>query len=173
MANPEFVVVYDIRQEGLHWILTAVILFPLCFGLLYLFRLLAVLAARRKRSEKIWQAGLCVFVIIVVTLWAFRGCSDYGDKSAQREQAARSLESGEYLTVEGQVTDFRTGFRGGGERFTVHGVRFSYAYSDLTRPGFHRDASHGGPVRQGLYVRIRYRPTEPLPPQILEIEVRK
>jgi len=175
MANPEFVVVYDIHQEWLRWEHTAGILVPLLFALFCLFILLVILATPRKRCEKIWQGGLCILLIVVSTLCVISGCKDYWDTFTQRKQAIRSLESGDYVIAEGEITDFRTGFRGGGECFTLDGVRFGYSYCDLTRPGFNRDASHGGPIRQGLYARIAYRPTggQYPPPQILKIELRK
>ncbi|MHB8970773.1 MAG: hypothetical protein ACYC3X_16065 [Pirellulaceae bacterium] len=174
MANPEFVVVYDIHQEGLFWGFTAAILVPLFFALYCLFCLLVIRATPRKRREKIWQGGLCILLIVISTLCVISACLGYPRRSAQRTEAVRSLESGDYVIAEGEITDFQTGFRGDGEQFTLDGVRFSYAYCDLTRPGFNRDASHGGPIRQGLYARIAYRPTGgPYPPQILRIEVRK
>jgi len=41
------------------------------------------------------------------------------------------------------------------ETFTVNGVRFSYSDFGVTC-GFNNSASHGGPIREGLQVRIHY-----------------
>ena len=41
------------------------------------------------------------------------------------------------------------------EHFVVNGVRFEYSDFEVTS-GFNNTSSHGGPVRQGLYVRIHY-----------------
>jgi hypothetical protein len=41
------------------------------------------------------------------------------------------------------------------EHFTVCGVPFSYSDYVVTE-GFNRTSSHGGPMREGLWVRITY-----------------
>ena len=41
------------------------------------------------------------------------------------------------------------------ESFVVGGRRFSYSDFVVTS-GFHNAASHGGPIREGLYVRVTY-----------------
>ncbi|MBX9747944.1 MAG: hypothetical protein K2X34_13645 [Hyphomonadaceae bacterium] len=60
-------------------------------------------------------------------------------------------------TVEGRVAEFRPGSPGGDihESFTIGGVRFSYSPTSITG-GFNRSQSHGGPIREGLPVRICY-----------------
>lgn len=74
----------------------------------------------------------------------------------ERNRLREALETGDYTVVEGQVTDFVRGDRGGNreERFTVmsEGRRYGYEYSSANlKPGFHE--SHG-PIRDGLQVRI-------------------
>ena len=71
--------------------------------------------------------------------------------------AQGALNQGVAEVVEGEVQDFqpmpRTGK--GTEQFTVGGVRF--AYSDyIVGPGFNRTSRNGGPIREGLHVRIHY-----------------
>jgi hypothetical protein len=68
----------------------------------------------------------------------------------------RALERGDYTVVEGTVSDFVRGDRGGhrDEQFSVRsgGRLHTYRYrSSVSRPGFHQ--SHG-PIRAGLRVRI-------------------
>jgi len=41
------------------------------------------------------------------------------------------------------------------ESFTVGGRRFSYSDYEVTA-GFNNTASHGGPIRAGLHVRVTY-----------------
>jgi hypothetical protein len=82
-------------------------------------------------------------------------------------RAVRALGSGDYQTVEGKVSNFMPApFEGHrDESFEVDGVRF--AYSDyVIISGFHQTASHGGPIREGLPVRIAYRDGE-----IIKLEV--
>ncbi|MGI8546544.1 MAG: hypothetical protein ACR2M1_04300 [Gemmatimonadaceae bacterium] len=66
-----------------------------------------------------------------------------------------SLRNGAFRTVEGVVSDFVPEGPDGHpiERFRVGSTRFEYAASDITS-AFHRTAGQGGPVREGLRVRI-------------------
>ena len=65
---------------------------------------------------------------------------------------------GNVAVVEGPVEDFHPMPASGHdlESFTVSGVHF--AYSDyVVTAGFNQTSSHGGPIREGLLVRISYR----------------
>ncbi len=82
-------------------------------------------------------------------------------------QAIHALRSGSYQTVAGRVSKFiPMPYQGhADESFEVNGVRFSY--SDYTIiSGFNRSSSHGGPIKEGLPVRIAYRDGE-----ILKLEI--
>jgi len=67
-------------------------------------------------------------------------------------RAGHRLDQGLYEIVEGPVTDYANNGRGA-ESFSVNGHRFSYSDHILTS-GFHTTAADGGPIREGLYVRI-------------------
>jgi hypothetical protein len=71
--------------------------------------------------------------------------------------AVTALRDGHYGVIEGQISDFVPMPYGGHsmESFAVEGHRFSYSDYVVTA-GFHNTASHGGPIRDGLYVRIFY-----------------
>jgi hypothetical protein len=62
------------------------------------------------------------------------------------------------LVVQGQVEHFDPmPVRGHkNESFDVAGKHFEYSDYDLTNPGFKNAASHGGPIHDGLLVRIHY-----------------
>jgi hypothetical protein len=68
-----------------------------------------------------------------------------------------ALTSGAARLVEGTVDDFHGPPIGGqgAESFTVHGVRFSYAASEVTG-AFNTPSTFGGPIRPGRHVRIHY-----------------
>jgi hypothetical protein len=72
-------------------------------------------------------------------------------------RAHYALDTGEYQVAEGQVTDFipmpYTGHAN--ESFCVSDACFSYSDYGAT-VGFHNSASHGGPIREGLDVRVEY-----------------
>ena len=80
-----------------------------------------------------------------------------------------ALLSGQAEYVEGVVQNFvPMPYQGHAtESFTVKGIRF--AYSDyIVTSGFNNTVSHGGPIRQGLYVRIWY-----LSNDILKLQIPK
>lgn len=64
-------------------------------------------------------------------------------------------ETGDYRMLQGVVTNFVPEGNGGHpmERFTLQGVTFSYSTYDGTS-AFHLTARHGGPMRDGLSVRL-------------------
>src|ERR1700692_2310924 len=75
---------------------------------------------------------------------------------------------GGYSTVEGVVHDFKPMPYEGhqDECFWVENQKF--CYSDyVVQPGFRQSASHGGPIREGLPVRIAYYEGE-----ILRLDIR-
>lgn len=70
-------------------------------------------------------------------------------------------ETGDYLTAEGVVEDLTAAEypHKGGDSFTLDGVTFAYTDTDLTLPGYRREAQNGGRVtREGQYLVIRYIP---------------
>jgi hypothetical protein len=70
----------------------------------------------------------------------------------------RMMASGTFQAVEGEVRNFKPMPYGGHaeESFDVAGASFRYSDFDLTGGGFNNTASHGGPIREGLPVRIAY-----------------
>ncbi|KKD61633.1 hypothetical protein RN22_04565 [Grimontia sp. AD028] len=80
-----------------------------------------------------------------------------------------SYDRGSYFVVEGYVEDFNSMPYTGRQRetFSVNGIRFSYSDSIVT-PAFNNTASHGGPIREGKYVRISY-----IDNDIIKLELRK
>jgi len=91
--------------------------------------------------------GFAVVWTIVMSAASYR---EYRELTA-------ALKGNRLLSVEGRVTDFRPAPYTGHtlERFCVRGVCF--AYSDFVHTfGFHKTMSHGGPIHDGLEVRISY-----------------
>lgn len=66
-----------------------------------------------------------------------------------------ALSSGRFKSIEGTVSGLVAERRDGHprERFTVGGVTFVYSSSDISS-GFHWTVGKGGPIREGLRVRI-------------------
>lgn len=76
---------------------------------------------------------------------------------SQYRSLTTALETGSYQTVEGVVTDFVPMDHSGHsyESFTVAGKTFEYSDYVVTA-GFNHTQSQGGPIRDGLKVRIRH-----------------
>lgn len=68
-----------------------------------------------------------------------------------------AMKNGTYKEVEGIVENFDPMPHSGHkeESFTVNGVKFEYSDYTITA-GFNNSKSHGGPIDQGKYVRIKY-----------------
>ena len=75
------------------------------------------------------------------------------------KHAQEYLRSGDCQVAEGTVEQFHPmPYHGHSlESFAVNGVWFSYSDFDLSKPGFNRTESHGGPIHAGMPVRIHYR----------------
>ena len=84
-------------------------------------------------------------------------------------EAASALRDGTFSFVEGTVRDFHPmPYNGHDEEcFSVQQQRFCYSDYAITT-GFHNSASHGGPIRPGLSVRVAY-----LRSMILRLDIAK
>jgi hypothetical protein len=116
----------------------------------------------RGRARKIFNWCFLAFAVV----WTL---SIFGTTFSQYLTAKNALNDGRYDVVEGRITDFipmpDTGHSkeyvlgrsccSSKESFIVGGQRFSYSDFIVTS-GFHNTASHGGPIREGLYVRVSY-----------------
>jgi hypothetical protein len=88
---------------------------------------------------------------LIWTVIAFAGT--YRDYHAIR----KTLDRNQVNIVEGKVTNFRPMPHSGHamESFCVEGTCFEYSDYVVTS-GFNNTASHGGPIREDLQVRISY-----------------
>lgn len=115
-----------------------------------------------RRPNWLFAVFSCAFGIIWIFLVS-------GPILAEGSDAFTAFRTGQYSRVEGTIRDFHPMPYEGHEDecFTVETQRFCYSDYAVT-PGFHNAASHGGPIRAGLHVRIAY-----LGPVILRLQVRK
>jgi hypothetical protein len=115
-----------------------------------------------RRILRYWLTALLLFAglgSLVVVIYAF---TDY-------YKCRNVLLSGQAKVVEGRVERFVPMPYGGHdfEQFSVGGV--SFAYSDFVLAcGFRNTSSHGGPIREGIDVRIHY-----VDGDILKLEIRQ
>ncbi len=148
-------VVYDVTETSPEWwFLAPGVLFMAIGLLLWRFRERLPVWHGPFRTRPGLRKFFALFVLGFSTLWtAIASISVFGSHSI----AVRAMQDGSVGVVEGPVENFHPMPYGGhdSERFTVKGVRF--AYSDyVVSPGFNQTSSHGGPIREGLPVRIHF-----------------
>ena len=133
---------------------------------------MAMFSKRKQMTEgrskfAVWYTNgfVTVFTGFAIFLTLLSGFAMGRERLSLRAQ----YQAGEFKVVEGVVEDFVPEPYEGhqDESFTVNGVPFSYSYYNIT-PGFSQSASHGGPIRTGLPVRISY-----IDNLILKLEVGK
>lgn len=150
-------VVFDVGAAGYRhaWVPAVGVLFvAIALGLL--------VVSWRWRDRAVAWFALALLIGAGLWTWSAREATrgDY-------EVLAAALRSGGVAVVEGRVEHFvpmpATGHAL--EHFCVGSQCFSYSDYVLTA-GFNRTASHGGPIREGLRVRVTY-----LGNQIARLEV--
>jgi hypothetical protein len=99
------------------------------------------------------RAIVPLFLACFGLLWIFIGCLNY----AHFAEIRRIAHNENVDVAEGRVTQFvPMPYEGhADETFVVNGHRFAYSEYDETT-GFHHTQSHGGPMRDGLQVRITF-----------------
>lgn len=159
----QYITIFDISQKGLDW-------FPGIIGLAFVLFGLGALGSRRPAAPRN-LAGL-----IPVTIGLLFGVGAMGFQISNRQHYQRVLAEGRALVVEGPIENFHPMPKQGhdSERFTVGGVLFSYTDFSAT-PAFNNASSHGGPLREGMVVRISYTDSREFGGQlaILRIEQRR
>jgi len=103
------------------------------------------------KMTKLSSVGGMLVSVVFIILALSRTYGDYA-------RLAEAYRSGDYREVAGKIENFAESdpARGhGDERFTVGGVPFSYSRS-IVSAGFRKTRASGGPLRDGLVVRIRY-----------------
>ncbi|HEX7289012.1 MAG TPA: hypothetical protein VF532_22700 [Candidatus Angelobacter sp.] len=137
--------VFQISQKKFYWESLGI------FLLLIAAAVTITWLAKRGASPR-WKSGRIAVVLISCLFVAslFKGYF-------QDLKLYRAYERGEFSLVEGLVEDFRPmPFEGHQEEcFSVKAKRFCYSDFEGTA-AFKNTASHGGPIRAGLRVRIAY-----------------
>lgn len=143
--------IFDLSSEGFRlWPGPAVGALLLLAGA----ALIAVNARLPQPSLRLFNRVFPFLFFGFAVVWT--GVTSLGTYREYREISA-ALDGNRLQQVEGSVTDFRPMPYPGHtmERFCVRTVCF--AYSDYVHTfGFHHTMSHGGPIRDGLGVRIAY-----------------
>jgi hypothetical protein len=145
-----YTTVFDVSQSGY-----AAWWFPAAGLAFFLFCAIFV-----NRMRRLALAFTALWTILVFA-------STYADY----RDAVAKLREGRYAIAEGPVTEFAKLPKGvwqmnqKAETFVVGGQRFTY-HGAVVTAGFHQMASQGGPIHEGLQVRITYSG-----PDILRLEI--
>jgi hypothetical protein len=161
--------VFDIASAGYgSWSFPA-------FGLIFVAigSVLVAFALRRRALPFPWWStrptASKVFAFFFLSFAVFWTAAAFLSTSREYSRLSTANTSGHVRVAEGLVTNFKpmpvTGHAM--ERFCVSGACFEYSDYVVT-PGFNRTSSHGGPIREGLPVRVTY-----VGNSILKLEVGK
>lgn len=146
-------VIFDISQENFEYWFFA---FPFGFVVLADIAFLFILRSDRKKGIKtpgahiITVGGLFLFGTFVSAVLFFGPLLNYFSYRT-------ILASGEAEWIEGTITNFTPMPIGGhgNESFVINGRKFSYSSYYIT-PGFKSTQVDGGPLREGMKVKIWY-----------------
>jgi len=112
----------------------------------------ALVAVMRYRQRKLIVGIVYAFFLLAaVTVYPGSGIRD------MYQRAQDAYRYGQYQTIDGVVTNFHPMPYSGhqNESFVINGIQFTYSDYVLV-PCFNNTASHGGPIRDGIRVRIAY-----------------
>ncbi|SRR5579871_513940 len=142
----DYQTVFTVLQKSPPWWLSAVV--PIAVAAFTVFAIVAFVKFKKRR--------VAVVIAYVVMLFTVMTLSPAG-VSDMYARARDSYVKGDYLIAEGSVVNFHPMPYSGhqNETFSVNGVEFSYSDYVIV-PCFSNTASHGGPIREGLRVRIAY-----------------
>ncbi len=145
----KYKVVFDVVQVGFKdWSFSA-------FGLIFIVIGVGMLIYRWKNPAKDSTFWTRISPYAFTAFAFFWTATSFWATYSGYRHLRDALLNGKYTVVEGTVTDFvpmpYTGHAM--EKFNVNG--YHYEYSDfVVVAGFNNTQSHGGPIRQGLKVRI-------------------
>jgi hypothetical protein len=153
-----YVTVFEVTDKPFQWWFAASGLAIVAFGVVMF------LATRKHAASRFRRAFFLLFFASGLSWSVGAFTSTY----PEYRQCLAAYRSGHCSLVEGEVEHFQPAPYDNrqDECFTVQGVQFRYAGNEI-QPGFSQTASHGGPIREGLPVRVAY-----YRGRILRLEVR-
>jgi len=145
----EYRVVFDVTEAGYRYWWG-----PLIGTAIAVIGVLRILLRRRHPGSRTsgWRRYEPEFMLV---FGAFAATSMFLVTYTQYRELVAALERREYVVVEGVVHDFVPGplSEHPMESFEVAGHRYKYSNA-MVQEGFNNTQSHGGPMREGLRVRI-------------------
>ena len=113
--------------------------------------MLAIVAFVKYKARRVAVVVAYVAMLFIAMTLSPAGVSD------MYARAKDTYVKGDYSITEGTVANFHPMPYSGhqNETFSVNGVEFAYSHYAVV-PCFNNTTSHGGPIRDGLRVRIAY-----------------
>jgi hypothetical protein len=151
-AQNDYYTVFTVLQQSVPWQARLILPGIILFGIIAAVVAIIQRWGRLSKSFIVLTVVVCA-VFLLLAFYAFRA-------PGVQDMYARAREAyvqGQYSTVEGTVTNFHPMPYSGhqDETFSVNGMQFSYSDYVLI-PCFNNTSSHGGPIHEGLRVRIAY-----------------
>jgi hypothetical protein len=142
----DYQIVFVVLQKSPPWWLSAVVPTAVAVS-----TVLAIVVFVKYKTRRVSLAVAYVVMLFMAMTLSPAGMSD------MYARAKDTYVKGDYSIAEGTVANFQPMPYSGhqNETFSVNGVEFSYSDS-IVDPCFNNTASHGGPIRDGLRVRIAY-----------------
>jgi len=165
--------VFEITQKPFDW--------RPAFGLIFVVIgvLLIIFGPRLDRGKNGKHFGLTFAISPKLLGWFFVIFASFcmlvafGATYASNRELVQAYRTGKYSVVEGIVEDFHPMPYGRGQNECFRVEKQKFCYSDyVASPTFNQSASHGGPIRTGLPVRIAYYEDENFQARILRLEIR-
>lgn len=151
-AQSDYYTVFTVLQQSVPWQARLILPGIILFGIIAAVVAIIQRWGRLSKSFIVLTVVVCA-VFLLLAFYAFRapGVED------MYARAREAYVQGQYSTVEGTVTNFHPMPYSGhqDETFSVNGMQFSYSDYVLI-PCFNNTSSHGGPIHEGLRVRIAY-----------------
>jgi len=152
-----YVTVFEITQKPFQWWFSA-------FGLIFIVVGTVFLLIARKWPSQKRAKGTGLFMVIFASCWTL---GTFAWTFSQYRNCMKAYRNGSYSVLEGYVQDFQPMPYEGHQEECFRVKSQTFCYSDYgIQAGFNHSTSHGGPIRQGLPVRVSY-----YDGQILRLEV--
>jgi hypothetical protein len=137
-------VLFDVSQKGYNWV-------PVLIGLAFIG--VGLLGWK----HPIWRGQLRIHPIITISIGFVLALGAFLFQYSNQQIYERLLLQNQAQIVEGRIENFQPMPYAGHskETFTIQGIQFAYSDYELT-PAFNTTLSHGGPLDEGLFVKIYY-----------------
>jgi hypothetical protein len=146
-TTDQYRVVFDASRKAFQWWFPALGLIFVCIGGVMIWW-------GRRNQWSLWRMSNGYFMAGFACLWS---ALTLGMLLPEYLSLQSGVRQGQFSVVEGAVTDFRPMPHEGhkSECFSVREQTFCYSDYEVTA-GFNNSTSHGGPIREGLPVRVSY-----------------